>query len=266
MGLFKNLFSKNDDPKDVDTEDVDDATEVDEASDAETTETDEGDEYAKEAPRDRADNGPWDDSEEALEANRIDLGSLRVPVLDGMQVQLEAQETSGAIMAVTLVHKGGGLQVQAFAAPKTEGLWKQVRAQISANITAAGGSAKELYTPLGYELSAAVPVKLPDDKVASRAVRFVGVDGPRWFLRGVFSDAAIPEGEVRDELVEAFRKIIVVRGDEPMPPRDVLPLTPPNMEGGKPVEGSGNGDGKDEKDYKDDINPFERGPEIAEVR
>lgn len=280
MGLFSRFFKKNDtdteatEAAEVPAEDSTDSTEsaevpAEDSADAAEDSADSPDsadsaveppedENAKEAPRDRAENGPWDESEDSAEANRLDLGSLRIPVLDGMQVQLEAEEQSGTIKAVTLVHNGGGLQVQAFAAPKTEGLWRDVRTQISANITASGGSAKELYTPLGYELSATVPVALPDDKVAARPVRFMGVDGPRWFLRGVLSDEAIRDEDVRDALVEVFRTIVVVRGEAPMPPRELLPLTPPNM--------SSASDADDTKRTDDDINPFERGPEIAEVR
>lgn len=266
MGLFKSFFGRKDNAEDiVDDQDVDTADDVDiepedelvEAGDVDDSEDDDSDDGAqKEAPRDRVKNGPWDESEEAGEANRIDLGALRIPVIDGMQVQLEAQEESGLILAVSLIHKGGALRVQAMAAPKTEGLWSQVRSQVSASVTAAGGSAKEIFTDLGYGLSAAIPHKIDEDQVGVQNHEYVGVDGPRWFLMGIIAKTdGLPE-EVREELVEVFRGIIVVRGDAPMPPGQVLELTPPNLEP--------DADSEDSSD--DDIDPFERGPEIAEVR
>ena len=267
MGLFSSFFGRKDKPEDI-VDDVDDVEDVD--SDSEDTDVvdeeprdsdvadnnDDDDEPQKEAPRDRVKNGPWDESEDAGQANRIDLGSLRIPVIDGMQVQLEAQEENGSILAVSLIHKGGALRVQAMAAPKTEGLWAQVRKQVSASVTAAGGTAKEVFTDMGYGLSAVIPHKIDDDHVTVQNHEYMGVDGPRWFLMGIIAQTdGVPE-EVRTELVEIFRGIIVNRGDGPMPPGQVLELTPPNLQSDE--------DSEDSSD--DDIDPFERGPEIAEVR
>ncbi|MDK7750186.1 DUF3710 domain-containing protein [Brevibacterium sp. UMB10442] len=270
MGLFSSFFGRKGKPEDI-VDDVDAVDEVEDVdSDSEDTDVvdeeprdsdvadnnDDDDEPQKEAPRDRVKNGPWDESEDAGQANRIDLGSLRIPVIDGMQVQLEAQEENGSILAVSLIHKGGALRVQAMAAPKTEGLWAQVRKQVSASVTAAGGTAKEVFTDTGYGLSAAIPHKIDDDHVTVQNHEYMGVDGPRWFLMGIIAQTdGVPE-EVRTELVEIFRGIIVNRGDGPMPPGQVLELTPPNLQSSE--------DSEDSSD--DDIDPFERGPEIAEVR
>jgi hypothetical protein len=60
-----------------------------------------------------------------------------------------------------------------------------------------------------------------------QAARFLGVDGPRWFLRGILSGPAAASAGAAGELEEAFRQIVVVRGSEPMPVRDQLPLTLP---------------------------------------
>ncbi len=269
MGLFKSFFGRKDKAEDIvdgaedadnlDNEPQDDNVVEDDSRDTDADENgvdDNDDEPQKEAPRDRVKNGPWDESEEAGEANRIDLGTLRIPVIDGMQVQLESQEESGSILAVSLIHKGGALRVQAMAAPKTEGLWAQVRKQVSASVTAAGGSAKEIFSDLGYGLSAVIPHKIDDDQVTVQNHEYVGVDGPRWFLLGIIAQTdGLPE-EVRQELVDVFRGIIVVRGDGPMPPGQVLELSPPNLQSDAEPEGSSD----------DDIDPFERGPEIAEVR
>ncbi|WAL41052.1 DUF3710 domain-containing protein [Brevibacterium sp. BRM-1] len=218
---------------------------------------DDDDEFAKEAPLDRLEAGPWDAQEDAdPELNRLELGALSVPVIDGMQIQLEAEEDSGQIMAVSLIHAGGSLQLQAFAAPKSEGLWREVREQIAQNIAAAGGEARELYTAVGTELIAKIPAVDEEGNEGFRPARFLGVDGPRWFLRGVLGGAGAVDDEVRAALVEVFRGIIVERGTEAMPPREVLPITPPNV-GEEPEADAQDDDGFD---------PFERGPEITEVR
>jgi hypothetical protein len=58
-------------------------------------------------------------------------------------------------------------------------------------------------------------------------VRFIGVDGPRWFLRGVISGDAAVNPEAASHVEDLFRSVVVVRGNTPMPPRDLIPLHMP---------------------------------------
>ena len=129
--------------------------------------------------------GPWDADEPHPEVPRVDLGSLQVPVLDGTDIQLIFAEQHGAW--VTVRHQMSELQLQAFAAPKRATIWDEVRAEIATEIgtdlAAAGGRSAEREGPFGIELLAHVPVEPGQPKSGVRPVRFVGVDGPRWFLR-----------------------------------------------------------------------------------
>ena len=69
----------------------------------------------------------------------------------------------------------------------------------------------------------------------SRLARFIGVDGPRWFLRGVISGEAAVDVAAAEQVEELFRSVVVVRGTAPMPPRDLIPLRmPPNAEAETP--------------------------------
>ncbi|WP_309130016.1 DUF3710 domain-containing protein [Brevibacterium sp.] len=234
----------------------DDDAEVDAGSSAD--EDDEDDDEAllrKSAPFDRAEKGPFDASEDYPELNRLDLGALKVPVVDGMQVRLDTDD-SQRVLAVTLIHDGGGVQLQAFATPRSEGLWNTVRRQLATGIADQGGETSELHTALGKELSALVPAKTEDGRPTKRAMRFAGVDGPRWFVRAVFSGKAVTEDEVRAELSALVRGVVVDRGNEAMAPRELIVLTPPQVD---PAEES-------EDDSDEDLNPFERGPEITEIR
>jgi hypothetical protein len=55
-------------------------------------------------------------------------------------------------------------------------------------------------------------------------------EGPRWLLRGiVYGQAAVEEGVEPPvaELLTAFRRVVVRRGDEAMAPGDLLPLSMP---------------------------------------
>jgi uncharacterized protein DUF3710 len=64
-------------------------------------------------------------------------------------------------------------------------------------------------------------------KPVRRPARFIGVDGPRWFLRGMLTGPAGADSAAAAALEEAFRQIVVVRGTDPMPVREPLPLTLP---------------------------------------
>ena len=98
-----------------------------------------------------------------------------------------------------------------------------------------------------------------------RLVRFVGVDGPRWFLRGLFTGPAAAGGEQADLLEEVFRDIVVVRGDHPVPPREILELRLP-PEARQALEEQAAAAAEEENRFRTDLNPFERGPEFTETR
>ena len=244
---------------DTDTEDADTADDDVDEADASESDDDIDEEEAlleKSAPFDRSEKGPFDISEEYPEHDRLDLGALKVPVVDGMQVRLDTDDDSQRVLAVTLIHDGGGIQLQAFATPRSEGLWNTVRAQLAESVTKQGGESTELHTSLGKELAIEVPAKTESGRPGKRAMRFAGIDGPRWFVRAVFSGKAVTNDEIRAELSALFRGVVVDRGEEAMAPRELIALTAPQV----------GGDEEEEKKDEDELNPFERGPEITEVR
>lgn len=179
----------------------------------------------KEAPADRETAGPFDDGEEAGDGPFVDLGSLRVPARQGLALRLEMEDATKRVIAVALDLAGSTLQVQAFAAPRGSGLWADVRGQLAEQIAKQQGTAEERENALGTALSTAVPIVAGG--APERKVEFIGVDGPRWFLRGVITGAATIDDGKYDELVDLFRGIVVVRGGKPVPPRDLLPLEMP---------------------------------------
>jgi len=65
--------------------------------------------------------------------------------------------------------KDSAVQLQAFAAPRREGIWGEVREEIASGITQQGGIVDEVEGPLGWELRAQVPVA-----TAGRHGRFPG--------------------------------------------------------------------------------------------
>ncbi len=210
--------------------------------------------------------GPWDAAEPHPDMQRVDLGSLQVPVLAGTDIQLVFAEQHGAW--VTVRHELSELQLQAFAAPKRDSLWDDVRAEIAAEITGAGGMVTERTGPFGAELQARVPAQpqAPGQPPAgTQLVRFTGVDGPRWFLRGVFSGAAAENPAAAAPLEAVMREVVVVRGEHPMPPRDLLELRLP-PEAAAALEEQAKAQQAQEGRFDTPLNPFERGPEFTETR
>jgi hypothetical protein len=184
----------------------------------------------KSAPQDRSTNGPFDDSETNPVRPYIDLGGVKFLPREGLNLRLEVEEQSKRIVAVGFEYKKSTLQVQPFAAPRNGGLWHETRLQLKDQITGQGGRVEERQGPFGPELLAEVPAPAKEGG-GMRVARFIGVDGPRWFLRGVVGGAGASDVKAAEAVDELFRSIVVVRGNTPMPPRDLIPLKMPTTPG-----------------------------------
>jgi len=185
----------------------------------------------KSAPADRESSGPFDEAEANPVRPYIDLGGIKILPREGLNLRLEVEEQTKRIVAVGLDYADSTLQVQPFAAPRTSGLWGETREQIRQQVKQQGGRVEEREGPLGPELLAEVPVMAGAEGAGKRLARFVGVDGPRWFLRGVIGGAATTDVEAAAAIEDLYRSIVVVRGGSPMPPRDLIPLRMPATPG-----------------------------------
>lgn len=186
----------------------------------------------KSAPFDRDTSGPLDVSEANAVRPYVDLGGVKIVPRDGLGLRLEVEEGTGRVVAVGLDFANSSLQVQAFAAPRSSGLWHEIREQIEQQILSQGGTTRVVDGGLGPELLAQIPAQTaPGQAPVSRIARFVGVDGPRWFLRGVISGDGAVDPREGAAMVELFRSVVVVRGSSPMPPRDLIPLHMPEGAG-----------------------------------
>jgi hypothetical protein len=206
-------------------------------------------------------DGPWDAQDEFPSDERIDFGSLQVPVSEGFEIQLNLAEEQGTL--ITVLRGGSSLQLQAFAAPKSGGLWEDVRREIAAAVAEAGGASEEADGRFGAELRARVAAEAgPGSRAgALQPIRFLGVDGPRWFLRGVVTGPAAHHQSAAEPLEDVFAGIVVVRGDHPAPPRDLLEIRLPEQARQAMEEQMAEAEGD-----RSVPNPFERGPEITETR
>ena len=202
---------------------------------------------------DRSATGPFDVSEIEDQDGYVDLGALLIAPAEGLQLRLEVEEATQRVVAVTMDLNGSSLQLQAFAAPRSEGLWEEIREQIGQSVGSQGGQVEEVQGSFGTELLAKLPASGADASQGYRVARFIGVDGPRWFLRGVLGGEAAVDRDAAAGLERLFRQIVVVRGENPMPPRDLLQLRLPR-ENAAPAPQSA-----------PDLGQPERGPETTQI-
>ncbi len=173
-------------------------------------------------------DGPWDSSERPAPESSIDLGSLQLPGRDGMELRLEVDEATGTVNGVAVVLGGSAVLLHAYAAPRSEGIWADIRAEIAAGVTRQGGTADEAEGPFGPRAARPHPGAHAGRPDRPPGQRFVGVDGPRWFLRAVYQGPAAQDRQAAAELESVVRDVVVVRGTEAMAPRELLPLRLPD--------------------------------------
>lgn len=267
------LFKRRSAPEDAEGPDEGvPADVVDEIGDVEAQESEaEAGEPTTTRPAFDRSSGPFDESESDRadqEVPRLDLGSLLIPGLPGIGVQVEADPNTQEVRAVTGVGEGAAVQLQAFAAPRSEGLWDEIRAEMLAELAeTAGARVSEGQGPFGREVRGMLPARTPEGEQVTQPVRFVGIDGPRWFLRAVFLGRAAVEPDPSDALHRLVRQTIVVRGASAMAPRDPLPLTlPVQPVAAEDVDDDDADDADRAEERFADLDPFERGPEITEIR
>ncbi|WP_018143807.1 DUF3710 domain-containing protein [Alloscardovia criceti] len=179
----------------------------------------------EEDPSDEVVRGPWDiNDENAPDYDEyLNMGAIRLPFLLGIELRLKATNPEGNIISATITYQHSSLEMEIFAAPKSTGIWNDIRQEFLDSRS----KAQEVDGEFGKEIL--LPVQVQGKEVVSR---IVGVDGPRWMARAIFTGPAATDSEAEETkaLNDFFSKIVIERGDAPMAPRDHIylsrPLTP----------------------------------------
>jgi hypothetical protein len=184
------------------------------------------------APEGPRAHGPWDVSEVVAEEGddqRVDLGSLLLTPREGLEVQLQVDETSGTVVAVLLAGQQGAVELRVFAAPRNGDIWEDLRRALRSEVAQMGGTATESEGPYGTQLTVSLLVDVGDGQRAQQVSTVLGIAGPRWLLRATLFGRPAVDYDESGDLEQALRDVVVVRGGTPVPPGDALPLTmPPN--------------------------------------
>ncbi|NEG54433.1 DUF3710 domain-containing protein [Bifidobacterium platyrrhinorum] len=225
--------------------------------------------------------GPWDVNDEDVPDydDYLDLGAYYLPFMQHIELRIKANRATRAILGSTITYGNSSLEIEAYAAPKTLGLWEDWRE----DFLAANKKASAADGVFGTEVR--LPVEVKGGKTV--ITRIVGVDGPRWMLRGIFSGVAATDSDAEETkaLNRFFADIVVERGEEPLAPRDLIPMHPPvgpaeRKAAKASAEGEGQAEGKEHlkdvptrpdgplsQDQQTEVKTtLSRGPMFSEVR
>lgn len=187
-------------------------------------------------------HGPWDVSEldpenPAHTAARLDLGGLRIRPRAGMKVQMQVDQSSGNATSVLLVGESAAVQLMVIAAAKSKPMWPQTKRALQSDADRKGGSTQDGKGPWGPVLRMAIPATSSDGQKGIQPTVVLGIDGPRWMLRATMIGKAAIDTAVMSQMVSIVQDTVVVRGDAPMAPGEVITLTPPARPGSAtPIE------------------------------
>ena len=163
-------------------------------------------------------SGPYDLAQAPAGVARWDLGSLKIPALSGVQLRIQAGH-DGTVRRVILLEGRSALHLVAFAAPRTDPIWHEIREELRASLASQQAEVEDAVGEFGPELRARLPVA-----GGYKLFRLAGVDGPRWLVRADFHGPAALDADVAGQLNACLRGLVVDRGSEPRPVREPLPL------------------------------------------
>lgn len=174
--------------------------------------------------------GPWDDSEVELDeedGSYVNLGALAIKGREGVEVRLQADQSTQQIQAVMLVAEDGAMELRPFASPRNESIWDDIRQRLAAEATRRGGRAGEVQGPFGPALQMVLPATAPDGQQGTQTSTVLGIAGPRWLLRVSTFGRPAHKYDESELLEQVLQDVVVIRGSQPMSPGEALPLVLP---------------------------------------
>ncbi|BBH15966.1 hypothetical protein Back2_02530 [Nocardioides baekrokdamisoli] len=157
----------------------------------------------------------------------LDLGSVLLAPVEGVELQIQVDEASGLPAAMLLANVDGAVELRAFAAPRGGGLWAEVVPALRDDVIANGGLLADSEGPWGPEVHATFTVTTPDGQSGNQHTRMIGIDGPRWMLRATFLGKPALEPHNAQSWHDLLNSVVVRRGGHAVPKGEVLPLTLP---------------------------------------
>jgi hypothetical protein len=168
------------------------------------------------------DAGPFDiedfDDPEVALVGRHDLGAVLIPENEAAELAVEVNQQGVPTMA-WMVTSNGRYNVTAYAAPKAGSLWREVVTEVAESLRKEAAEVSIQDGPWGREVVGHM-TNGPEPVV----MRFIGVDGYRWMVRGAAVGSPDNAEAIARDLRNALSDTVVRRGDTPQPVRNMLPL------------------------------------------
>lgn len=175
--------------------------------------------------------GPFEFGPDFDTSSMLDLGSVFLPNIPGLEVHLDLDPRSGIGKSVSLHLNMTIAEVQVFAAAVNDDPWATMRDAIVSGLREQKVDCSVEMGRFGTEIHAVMPTVDLDGNAHVQPVRFVGVRGSRWFVRAVISgDGALPKANLNSdaEIDEVISQLVINRGEEPLPPGERLVLRSPS--------------------------------------
>lgn len=159
--------------------------------------------------------------------NYLNLGSVHVPQMPNLEVRVDF--TTGTLVPKLIVLElpHSSISIQAFAAARHEDHWPELRDDIVASLTAQGVEINVELGPFGTEIHSVMPTVDVSGSAVIAPVRFLAVNGDRWYLRIVVSGDGAITGERSREVDAVISAVQIVRGEDAMSPGEPLPIVLP---------------------------------------
>ena len=159
----------------------------------------------------------FDDPTVAIQG-RHDLGAVLIPENETAELAVEVNPQGTPTMA-WMVTSSGRYNVTAYAAPKSGNLWREVVTEVAESLRKEAAQVNIEDGPWGREV-----VGLMTNGPEPVVMRFVGVDGYRWMVRGAAIGTPDNAEAIAKDLRKALSDTVVRRGDTPQAVRNMLPL------------------------------------------
>lgn len=146
----------------------------------------------------------------------LDLGSMKLAIPQGAQVQVEMGEKGPKMLH--LVTTSGRVTPVAFAAPTQGGQWETASQEILDGMRGEGSDADFEAGPWGREVVASAN---------NNVMRIIGIDGPRWMLRLTVAAPQDKADSAADIARDIAARTFVYRGNDPILAGNSLPVVMP---------------------------------------
>lgn len=175
-------------------------------------------------------NGPRNSYEVTESTGYLNLGAVWIPTIEGLDVTVQIDQTTQQLLSFSLIYANSIAKIEIFAAAKEHSSWADIRFEIAARLEETQVQPKISTGSFGSQITAVMPTFDEQGKALVQAVRFLGIDGDRWFLRATISGAGAVNPDVAKQIDELIAKLVINRGDEPMAPGARLPIRFPDTQ------------------------------------